>query len=107
MAPGEIGVKVNLPLGLDLAAKGGFQDLDVNMREVSYITYTNTWPIVAARVLDRPNTGRPTLEGLRDRRVEKTGGFLINFATQHADRRQDIVTISGLRQCLSGTGRTV
>jgi len=58
-------------------------------------SYTNTWPIVAARVLDRPEIAHPALECLRDRRVEETGGFLTGFATQHADRRQDIVTIAG------------
>ena len=35
LAPGAIGVKANLEEGLALALKGGFQGLDVNMREVS------------------------------------------------------------------------
>ena len=58
-------------------------------------SYTNTWPIVAARVLDRPDIGRPALECLRARRVARTGGFLTGFLDQHTDRRQDIVTIAG------------
>ena len=58
-------------------------------------SYTNTWPIVAARVLERPDIARPALECLRARQVETTGGFLTGIADQHADRRQDIVTIAG------------
>ncbi|MEW6749380.1 MAG: hypothetical protein AB1505_00180 [Candidatus Latescibacterota bacterium] len=58
-------------------------------------SYTNTWPIVAARVLERPEIGRRGLECLRGRRVACTGGFLTGHPGQHADRRQDIVTVAG------------
>jgi len=58
-------------------------------------SYTNTWPIVAARVLEQPDVARPALECLRRRRVRETGGFLTGRPGQHADGRQDIVSIAG------------
>ena len=58
-------------------------------------SYTNTWPIVAARALERPEVAFPALECLRQRRVRETGGFLTGRPGQHADGRQDIVTIAG------------
>ena len=58
-------------------------------------SYTNTWPIAAARVLGRPDVAQPALACLRQRRVDATGGFLTGFPGQHADQRQDIVTIAG------------
>jgi hypothetical protein len=58
-------------------------------------TYTNTWPIVAARALGRPDVARAALECLRRRRVPETGGFLTGRPGQHPDGRQDIVTIAG------------
>jgi len=58
-------------------------------------TYTNTWPVVAARVLQREDVGRAGLACLRDRRVAETGGYLTGYSGQHGDGRQDIVTIAG------------
>jgi hypothetical protein len=58
-------------------------------------SYTNTWPIAAARVLERPEIGAPALRCLRRRQVPATGGFLTGRPGQHADGRQDIVTVAG------------
>ena len=58
-------------------------------------SYTNTWPIVAARVFDRPDIGRPALECLLQRHVPATGGFLTGPTGAHSEERQDIVTIAG------------
>jgi hypothetical protein len=58
-------------------------------------SYTNTWPIAAARVLAAEDVGRRGLACLRGRRVPNTGGFLTGYPGQHTDRRQDIVTIAG------------
>jgi hypothetical protein len=63
-------------------------------------SYTNTWPIVAARVLERKEVGQVGLDCLRSRRVEKTEGFLTGRSGQHADERQDIVTIAGCGNAL-------
>ena len=79
--------------------KGDFRTGDDKSRDPLYgliaDSYTNTWPIVAARVLERSDIARPALECLRARRIERTGGYLTGFADQHTDRRQDIVTIAG------------
>ena len=58
-------------------------------------TYTNTWPIVAARVLERPDVAEVGLGCLRQRHVPQTGGYLTGRPGQHSDGRQDIVTIAG------------
>ena len=58
-------------------------------------TYTNTWPIVAARVLGRPGVGTAGLDCLRRRHVPATGGYLTGTLDQHEDARQDIVTVAG------------
>lgn len=58
-------------------------------------TYTNTWPIAAARLLGRPDMGRHGLDGLRGRFVEATGGYLTGIPGQYEDNRQDIVTVAG------------
>ena len=67
-------------------------------------TYTNTWPIVAARVLERPEVGEASLECLRRRHVTETGGYLTGTPGQHDDQRQDIVTIAGCGNALLAWG---
>ncbi|MFA6107966.1 MAG: hypothetical protein WDA75_04265 [Candidatus Latescibacterota bacterium] len=67
-------------------------------------TYTNTWPLIAARVLDRQDVGRRGLDCLRRRRVQRTGGFLTGRPGQHEDERQDIVTIAGCGNALLAWG---
>jgi hypothetical protein len=82
-----------------MTAGGDFRTGEEKSRDPLYGTiadsYTNTWPIAAARVLARPEVGRAGLECLRQRRVAETGGFLTGYPGQHADRRQDIVTVAG------------
>lgn len=63
-------------------------------------SYTNTWPIVAARVFDRPDVGAAGLDCLRRRQVASTGGYLTGRPGQFADSRQDIVTIAGCGNAL-------
>ncbi len=63
-------------------------------------TYTNTWPIVAARLLGHAEIGQISLDCLRERFVETTGGYLTGIPGQHSDRRQDIVTIAGCGNAL-------
>jgi hypothetical protein len=58
-------------------------------------SYTNTWPLVAARAMGRREIGEAGLACLRSRQVSRTGGFLTGTPGQHADRRQDIVTVAG------------
>ena len=58
-------------------------------------SYTNTWPIVAARAFERPDVARPALACLRRRAVPATGGFLTGPVGTCPDQRQDIVTIAG------------
>ncbi|HJP32391.1 MAG TPA: hypothetical protein QGF95_17740 [Candidatus Latescibacteria bacterium] len=67
-------------------------------------TYTNTWPLVAAHVLERPDVGEAGLECLRRRHVVETGGYLTGALGQHDDRRQDIVTIAGCGNALLAWG---
>jgi len=67
-------------------------------------TYTNTWPVVAARVLGLDSVGHAGLACLRRRRVEATGGYLTGEPGQHDDGRQDIVTIAGCGNALLAWG---
>jgi hypothetical protein len=63
-------------------------------------TYTNTWPIIAARILGRDDVALPALDCLRERHVPHTGGYLTGMPGQYADERQDIVTIAGCGNAL-------
>lgn len=58
-------------------------------------SYTNTWPIVAARAMGRREIGEAGLACLQARQVSRTGGFLTGMPGQHVDQRQDIVTVAG------------
>lgn len=87
-----------------MSADGDFRTGDEKSGDPLYgmiaDSYTNTWPIAAARVLERPEVGRAGLECLRKRCVVGTAGFLTGRPGQHADRRQDIVTVAGCGNAL-------
>jgi hypothetical protein len=87
-----------------MTPEGDFRTGDEKSKDPIYgmiaDTYTNTWPIAAARALGRPEVGRAGLECLRQRRVDGTDGFLTGRPGQHADDRQDIVTIAGCGNAL-------
>jgi sugar phosphate isomerase/epimerase len=53
LAPGAIGVKANLNEGLDYAANGGFQGLDINIRVISDLVYENGADHVKALFADK------------------------------------------------------
>jgi len=69
-------------------------------------TYTNTWPIIAARVLERSDVAEAGLECLRRRHAPLTGGYLSGSPGQHADGRQDIVTIAGCGNAFLACGHS-
>lgn len=67
-------------------------------------SYTNTWPIAAARILGQEEEGLRGLDCLRRRHVATTGGYLTGLPGQYEDARQDIVTIAGCGNALLAWG---
>ena len=88
---------------------GDFRSGDAKSGDPLYdlIAHTYTWPVVAARILDRPDVGQAGLACLRRRRVAVTGGYLTGYPGQHEDQRQDIVTIAGCGNALLAWGAAV
>ena len=93
-----------------MTADGDFRSGDQKSGDPIYgliaDTYTNTWPIIAARVLERSDVAEAGLECLRRRHAPLTGGYLTGSPGQHADGRQDIVTIAGCGNAFLACGHS-